>query len=482
MTERKQDRPELKRLNRQAVDIDFDGGTLTSDGGLVLLREVDRTLDLIRRIDEAIPDPRDPLYTSHAQAEILTSRIFGIAAGYEDGNDHQELRHDSAFQVAAGRTPAQNDYHDEHGPLASPSTHSRFENRIDAKAIFKLHEILVDTFLDSYDVPPDEIILDYDATDDPTHGNQEQCYFNGFYDGYCFLPLYVFCGDQLLVSYLRPSSVGAAHHAPAVTKLLVEKIRSRWPDVNIIVRGDGGFAIEKMMRWCDKNDVNFVFGLPKNNVLIGNIACEMTRASILYSQSETKQTIFKWFRYRTQKTWDRHRWVIGKAEHSAKGANPRFVVTNLPSSEGIVDATYERLRIDGRPFRQVKDPGTNCTPVQNPEEFYRTMYCPRGEMENRIKEQQLCLFADRTSCTQFMANQFRLMLSSFAYVLLDGIRRLGLSGTKQSRWRVDTIRLRLLKIAARVRVTCRRVVFHLASHCPSKAVFENVLSRLCRTG
>ena len=200
MTERKQDRPELKRLNRQAVDIDFDGGTLTSDGGLVLLREVDRTLDLIRRIDEAIPDPRDPLYTSHPQAEILTSRIFGIAAGYEDANDHQELRHDSAFQVAAGRTPAQNDYNDEHAPLASPSTHSRFENRINAKTIFKLHEILVDTFLDSYDGPPDEIILDYDATDDPTHGNQEQCYFNGFYDGYCFLPLYVFCGDQLLVS------------------------------------------------------------------------------------------------------------------------------------------------------------------------------------------------------------------------------------------------------------------------------------------
>ena len=482
MTERKQDRPELKRLNRQAVDIDFDGGTLSSDGGLVLLREVDRTLDLIRRIDEAIPDPRDPLYTSHAQAEILTSRIFGIAAGYEDGNDHQELRHDSAFQVAAGRTPAQNDYNDEHGPLASPSTHSRFENRIDAKAIFKLHEILVDTFLDSYYVPPNEIILDYDATDDPTHGNQQQCHFNGFYDGYCFLPLYVFCGDQLLVSYLRPSSVGAAHHAPAVTKLLVEKIRSRWPNVKIIVRGDGGFAIEKLMRWCDKNDVKFVFGLPKNNALNGHLACEMTRASILYSQTKTKQAVFKWFRYRTRETWDRHRWVIGKAEFSAKGANPRFVVTNIPSSEEIVDATYERSRINGRQVRRVKDSGTNCTPVQNPEEFYRTLYCPRGEMENRIKEQQLCLFADRTSCTQFMANQFRLMLSSFAYVLLDGIRRLALSGTKQSRWRVDTIRLRLLKIAARVLVTCRRVVFHLASHCPSQRVFENALARLCRTG
>ena len=484
MTERKQVQPELKRLTRQAVDVDFDGGTLTSDGGLVLLREVDRRLDLIRRIDEAIPDPRDPLYTSHPQSEILTSRIFGIAAGYEDANDHQQLRHDAAFQVSAGRTPAQNEYDDEHGPLASPSTHSRFENRIDARVIFKLHEIFVDTFLDSYDEAPDEIILDYDATDDPTHGNQEQCYFNGFYDGYCFLPLYVFCGDQLLVSYLRPSSVGAAHHSPAVTKLLVEKIRSRWPDVKIIVRGDGGFAIEKLMRWCDRNDVKFVFGLPKNNVLNSHIACEMTRASILYSQTGTKQAVFKWFRYRTRKTWDRHRWVVGKAEHSAKGSNPRFVVTNIPSSEGIVDPTYERerLRINGHSFGQLKDPGTNCTPVQNPEEFYRTMYCPRGEMENRIKEQQLCLFADRTSCTQFMANQFRLILSSFAYVLLDGIRRLALSRTKQSRWRVDTIRLRLLKIAARVRVTCRRVVFHLASHCPSQPVFESVLARLCRTG
>ena len=247
------------------------------------------------------------------------------------------------------------------------------------KTIFKLHEILVDTFLDSYDEAPEEIILDYDATDDPTHGNQQRCCFNGFYDGYCFLPLSVFCGDQLLVSYLRPSSVGAAHHAPAVTKLLVEKICSRWPKLKIIVRGDRGFAIEKLVRRCDRNDVKFVFGLPKNNVLNGHLACEMTRASILYSQTKTKQAVFKWFRYRTSKTWDRHRWVVGKAEYSANGTNPRFVVTNIPSSEAIVDATYERSRINGRHVRRVKDSGTNCTPVQNPEEFYRTLYCPRGK-------------------------------------------------------------------------------------------------------
>jgi hypothetical protein len=482
MTKRNRKRPALKRLRRQAVEVDFGGGTLTSDGGLVLLREVDRRLDLVRRVNLAIPDPRDPFYTSHPQVEILTSRIFGIAAGYEDANDHHSLRHDPAFQVAAGRTPAQNNYDGDESPLASPSTHSRFENRIDSNAIFKLHEVLVDTFLDSFDEPPQEIILDYDATDDTVHGNQDRRYFNGFYDSYCFLPLYVFCGDQILVSYLRPSSVGAAHHARPITKLLVQKIRQRWPDVKIILRGDSGYANERLMRWCDKNDVGYIFGLQKNDVLVREIACEMTRARIKQSHLGGKQACFKWFRYRTTKTWDRHRWVAGKAEYTGKGANPRFVVTNLPSSEGIVDTTYHRPLVDGKQLRALNEPGTLCSPARNPEEFYRTMYCMRGEMENRIKEQQMCLFADRTSCTKFMANQFRLMLSSLAYVLVDGLRRLALSGTEHARLRVDSIRLRLLKIAARVKVTCRRVTFHLCSHCPSAAIFDAVMLRLCRSG
>ncbi|TWT74715.1 Transposase DDE domain protein [Planctomycetes bacterium CA13] len=482
MTDRKRKRPALKRLRRQAVDADFDGGTLTSDGGLVLLREVDRRLDLIRRVDQAIPDPRDPIYTAHQQDEILISRIFGIAAGYQDANDHDALRHDPAFQVAAGRTPAENDYSEGAYPLASPSTHCRFENRIDSKAIFKLHEVLVDTFLDSFDEPPEEIILDYDATDDTVHGNQERRFFNGYYDSYCFLPLYVFCGDQILVSYLRPSSVGAAHHARPVTKLLVQKIRSRWPDVKIILRGDGGYADEPLMRWCDKNDVGYIFGLPKNKVLVREIACEMTRARIQQSYLGGKRACFKWFRYRTSRTWDRHRWVVGKAQYTGKGANPRFVVTNLPSDAGIVDTTRHRPMVDGKrqPW-EVKEAGTQCSVAWNPEDFYRTMYCMRGEMENRIKEQQLCLFADRTSCTRFMANQFRLMLSSLAYVLVDGLRRLALSGTEHSRLRVDSIRLRLLKIAARVQVTSRRVVFHLCSHCPSAALWDDVMLRLCRS-
>jgi hypothetical protein len=481
MTQRKRNRPTLKRLRRQAVETDFDGGTLTSDGGLLLLREVDCRLNLIPRIDAAIPDPRDPLYTLHPQVELLTSRIFGIAAGYEDANDHEQLRHDPAFQVAAGRTPAENHYECGQSPLASPSTHSRLLNRIDSKTIFKLHEVLVDIFLESFDEAPEEIILDYDATHDPVHGNQDQRFFNGFYDGYCFLPLYVFCGDQILVSYLRPSSVGAAHHVCGVTKLLVQKIRSQWPNVKIILRGDSGFANERLMRWADKNDVGYVFGLQKNNVLIREIACEMTRARIQYAELGTKQACFKWFRYRTQKSWDRHRWILGKAEYNDKGANPRFVVTNLPSEEGIVDEVYHRPRINGKQVSCLKTRGTLCSVARNPEEFFRALYCPRGEMENRIKEQQLYLFADRTSSTEFLANQFRLLLSSFAYVLVDGLRRLGLSGTKHARLRVDTIRLRLFKIAARVRVTCRRVVFHLASHCPSADLFEHVLIRLCRS-
>lgn len=482
MTKCKRQRPVLKRLARQAVEVDFEGGTLTSDGGLVLLREVDRRLNLTNRIAEAIPDPRDPRYVSHTQAEILISRIFAIAAGYEDGNDHHELRHDPAFQVAAGRTPAENNYEENgHYPLASPSTHSRFENRIDSKTLFRLHEVLVDIFLDSFEEPPEQITLDYDATDDTIHGNQEQGHFNGFYDSYCFLPLYVFCDNQPLVAYLRPSSVGAAHHTPGITKLLVNKIRSRWPEVRITIRGDSGFAIEQLMRWCDKNDVDYVFGLQKNSVLIGKIACEMTRARIQHAQHGGTQACFKWFRYQTTKSWDRHRWVVGKAEYSDKGSNPRFVVTNLPSDDGIEDEVWSRPLVDGKQLRQLKKPGTLCSVAQNPEVFYRTMYCARGEMENRIKEQQLYLFSDRTSCPDFLANQFRLLLSTFAYVLLNEIRREALSDTPQRTWRVDTIRLRLVKIAARVRVTCRRIIFHLSSHSPFQDVFEHSLIRLCRS-
>jgi hypothetical protein len=468
------------RLRRQAVEVDFDGGTLTSDSGLLLLREVDRRINLISRIDKLIPDPRDLRYAIHTQAEMLTSRIFAIAAGYEDVNDHQQLRHDAAFQVTAGRTPAENNY-DLRSPLASPPTISRLENRIDSRTCLKLSELFVDVFLESYATAPREIILDYDATDDLVHGEQECRHFNGFYDGYCFLPLYIFCGDQLLAAYLRPSNVGAAHHVRPITKLLVAKIRSRWPNTKIILRADSAFANNRLMSWCEKNDVGYVFGLQKNSVLIEKIASEMQQAKDHYTSQKQKTTCFKWLRYRADR-WETYRWVIGKAEHGDKGPNPRFVITNLPSSEGVVDDIPLRVKQkDGRKVRRIRA-GIPCSVARNPREFYETLYCMRGEMENRIKEQQLYLFADRTSCHGFMANQFRLLLSSFAYVLLDALRRLALSGTNEARWRVDTIRLRIIKIAARVRVSCRRVIFHLASHCPFEQIFKTVMHRLCLTG
>jgi hypothetical protein len=479
MTDRTRNKASLKRLRNQAVEVTFDGGTLTSDAGLLLLREADQRLKLIERIARVIPDPRDPRYVVHSQVEMLTSRIFGIAAGYEDGNDHLQLRHDPAFQVAAGRTPAEMNYLD-NLPLASPSTLSRLENRVYEETLFELHEILADTFLDSFEVPPEEIVLDFDASDDPTHGNQEKNYFNSFYDGYCFLPLYVFCGDQLLVSYLRPSSRGAAHHARPVTKLLVQKIRSRWPNVKIILRGDSGFAKERLMRWCDKNNVHYVFGYPINPVLQRHIACEMTLARIQHAKAGKKIRRFKWFRYKAN-GWDRNRWMVGKAEYTDQGPNSRFVVTNLFGYEGLADATYSRPRINGKQVRTFTL-GTPCSVAFNPERFYDTMYCQRGDMENRIKEQQLYLFADRTSCTNFMANQFRLLLSSFAYVLVDGIRRMALEGTEAARWQVNTIRLRLFKVAARVQVTVRRVHFHMASSYPYIAIFELACSRLSLTG
>lgn len=475
--------PKLKRVCGRRVEVDFAGGTLTSDGGLLLLREVDQRLDLIRRAAEIIPDPRNPLYVVHQQAEMLTSRIFGIASGYEDGNDHDHLRHDAAFQVAAGHVPAEGQYEeDSKRPLASPSTHCRLENRIDTKTSIRLHELFVDIFLESFSKAPEEIILDYDATDDKIHGNQEQRHFNGFYDDYCFLPLYVFCGDQMLVSYLRPSSVGAAHRARAVTKLLVQKIRSRWPKVKIILRGDSGYSSSRLMNWCDRNDVYYVFGLQQNAVLNRKLACSMTLAKIRYGITGEKQSCFRWFRYRTQRTWNRSRWVVGKAEFGDQGENPRYVVTNLPSDQGVVDDEFYWTRVNGKSTIKTRKTGNDCWPIEDPEQFYRTTYCPRGEMENRIKEQQMCLFADRTSCTKFNANQYRLILSSMAYILVDGIRRLALQGTKQARLRVDTIRLKLFKIAARVRVSCRRVLFQLASHCPQAKLFKHVLMRLCRSG
>jgi hypothetical protein len=308
----------------------------------------------------------------------------------------------------------------------------------------RISEVLVDQFIASHDRPPDHLILDFDATDDPVHGRQEGRFFHGYYDNYCYLPLYVFCGDELLAAYLRPSNIDAAKHSRAILKLLVRRLRAAWPGVKITVRADSGFCRWRLMRWCDHNGIGYVLGLAKNAALGRAARDEIERAERQFRRTGRPQRVFGSFAYAAA-TWDRPRRVIVKAEHTAQGANPRFVVTNVPG---------------------------------DPQELYDDVYCQRGEMENRIKEQQLDLFAGRTSCRRFLANQFRLLLSSAAYLLVQALRRTALAGTELAEARVGTIRLKLLKVAARVAVSARRVVFHLASSYPYRGLFERIAERL----
>jgi hypothetical protein len=429
---------EFSRLSPKKIQADFDGGTLTSDGGAVLLREVDRGLGLIDAINACIPDPRNQDLIIHQQRTLLAQRIFGIALGYEDLNDHQTLREDPLFQTITERGI------DQELPLASPPTLCRLENRVTRKSLAQMAEVFVEQFINSHRCPPRQIILDFDATDDAIHGNQEGRFFHGYYDHYCFLPLYVFCGKQLLVSYLRPSKIDAAKHSSAILKLLVRRFRQVWPEVRIIFRGDSGFCRWRLMRWCDKHDVGYIIGLAKNSVLRAQAREWMEPSAQRYQQTLQKQRLFGEFMYGA-KTWDRRRRVIVKAEHLQKGANTRFIVTNLPG---------------------------------DPQELYDDLYCQRGDMENRIKEQQLYLFADRTSCHDFLSNQFRLMLSSAAYVLMETLRRVGLKGTELAYAQVSTIRWKLLKIGARVRTSVRRIVFHLASGYPLQNLFYQIVNRL----
>ena len=433
----------FSRVSRKKIQADFSGGTLTSDGGGLLLREVDRRIGLIDQLADCLTDPRDPVKVRHDQRTMLAQRIFGLALGYEDLNDHDELRHDPLFCVLAEKAP------DAASSLASSPTLCRLENRIDRKALARLSAVFVEQFVASFDKPPTELILDFDPTDVRVHGDQERRFFHGYYDHYCFLPLYVFCGSQLLVAYLRPSNIDGALHARAVLRLLVKRLRQAWPDVRILFRGDSGFCRWKLMRWCEKNRVDYVIGLARNEVLKRLAEPFMQAAEDEYKKTGQKVRDFHDIAYAAE-TWDHERRVIVKAERLAEGPNLRFVVTN---------------RCDLCP---------HCV--------YDTTYIPRGDMENRIKEQQLMLFADRVSCHSFAANQFRLLLSSAAYVLVEALRRTALAGTELATAQVNTIRLKLFKVAARVVVSVRRVVLHLSSAYPLQRVFRQIQRRLCTTG
>lgn len=424
---------------KRRVEADFSGGDITSNGGVVLLRQADRLLGLTSSVARRLDDARQQGKVAHGLKDMLRQRVYGIALGHEDVNDHAGLRHDLALQTAAERDR----------PLASPSTLSRFENAADRRWAWLIHEVLVDGFIASFDAAPMELVLDFDATDDVVHGHQEGRFFHGYYDRYCFLPLYVFCGDRLLVSYLRPAKIDGAKHAWAILALLVGRLRQAWPRVRIIFRGDCGFCRHKMLAWCERNGVGYIVGLARNARLAPLAAAWMTAAERGFAATGAKQRLFGEFTYAAG-SWNTERRVIARIEHGppkgAKGgANPRYVVTNLA---GDAKELYERL------------------------------YCARGDMENRIKEQQLDLFADRTSCHKWWPNQFRLLLSSLAYTLLETIRRVGLKGTDMARAQAGTIRLKLLKIGAVVIRNTRRVRLMLSSAYPDQGLFISVAQRL----
>ena len=448
---------EFEAVDGKKIVAGFDGGTITSDAGVLLLGRLDRGLGLIHRLAACFTDRRDPRLVEHRVETLVGQRVFALALGYEDLNDHDELRHDPTFAVLAGKLAAKRA---DCAPLAGKSTLNRLEHKpkrgpgkyhkIDYDA-GRLEALFADLFLDAHKRRPKEIVLDLDATDDPIHGDQEGRFFHGYYDRYCYLPLYIFCGRFLLAAKLRPANIDGAAGALEEVSRIVGQIRARWPKVRITLRGDSGFCREELMAWCETKGVDYLFGLAPNPRLKAVLAREAWQAKRLCERTGKAARLFRDFAYQTETSWSRPRRVVGKAEHlpaggdrageGRGGANPRFVVTSLA-----------RKRIDARAL-------------------YEDLYCARGEMENRIKEQQLDLFADRTSSATLQANQLRLWFSSMAYVLLNELRRIALRHTRFADATCGSIRLKLLKIGALVRQSVRRIKFAMASGFPCQTEF-----------
>jgi hypothetical protein len=425
----------------------FDGGEGTTEAGGLLLGATDRAIGLVGRFAACFGDGRAQAQVEHTVETMVAQRVFGIALGYEDLIDHDHLRHDPVLAVLAGKLDAKRQ---NCAPLAGKSTLNRLEHApLRASRYHKIgHDpvaiegLFVDLFLEAYQTPPKEIVLDLDATDDPLHGHQEGRFFHGYYDCYCYLPLYVFCGRHLLAAKLRQSNIDASAGAKDEVARIVGQIRARWPRVKILLRADSGFARDELMTWCETNGVDYVFGLARNDRLVGAIVDDLAAVELESLAQGGPVRRFADFPWRTLDSWSRARRVVAKAEHLPKGSNPRFVVTSLPATE-----------LDARTL-------------------YEDVYCARGEVENRIKEQQLDLFADRTSAATMRANQLRLWFASFAYVLLEALRRIGLRHTQFATATCGTIRLKLLKIGAQVRKSVRRIKVAMASACPYQAEYH----------
>jgi hypothetical protein len=431
----------------------FDGGAITSDAGALLLGATDRAIKLMDRFAACFHDVRRQDLVEHEVVTLVGQRVFGIALGYEDLNDHDELRHDPMMAVLAGKLEARRAAC---APVAGKSTLNRLElSRLEPSRYHKISHnpiaikrLMVDLFLEAHDRAPSEIILDLDATDDPVHGEQEGRFFHGYYDCYCYLPLYVFCGRHLLDAKLRRASLDAADGAVEAVARIVARIRRRWPKVRILVRADSGFARDELMAWCEANGVHFLFGLAQNARLNAMIADELAQAEAKSRRTGKPARSFKEFRWQTRNSWSRERRVVAKAEFTGGEANPRFVVTSLTRCE--------------------------CKPKY----LYEKLYCARGEMENRIKECQLDLYADRTSSATMRANQLRLWFAAMAYVLLCALRRIGLQDTRFDNASCGTIRLKLMKIGALVRISVRRIKIAMASGCPTATVWGDAALRL----
>lgn len=432
---------EFARVESRAVVAAFDGGAITSDAGGLLLGATDRTLGLMDRLAGCFTDHRRAGLTEHSLRTLVGQRVFGIALGYEDLNDHDELRHDPVLATLTGKLEARRE---DCAALAGKSTLNRLElSRSEPTRYHKIsHDparieaLFVDLFLEAHDEAPEQIILDLDATDDPIHGRQEGRFFHGYYDAYCYLPLYIFCGRHLLAAKLRRSNIDGAAGACEEIARIIGQIRQRWSDTRILLRADSGFCRETLMVWCETNKVDYLFGLARNKRLVAEIEVELAVALEESSQTGQPARRFKDLQWRTLKSWSRSRRVVAKAEATQGGTNPRFVVTSLDPAEAEMRHLYEDI------------------------------YCARGEMENRIKECQLDLFADRTSSATMRANQLRLWFASMAYVLLDALRRIGLADTQFARATCGTIRLKLLKIGGLVTISVRRVKIAMASAYP----------------
>jgi hypothetical protein len=429
------------------VEAAFDGGAATSDAGALLLGATDRAIRLIGRFADCFEDGRDAGLIEHTVETMVAQRVCGIALGYEDLVDHDQLRHDPVLATLTGKLQAKRKGC---APLAGKSTLNRLEHAPLTPSRYHkighdggaIERLLVDLFLEAGPRVPEQIILDLDATDDPLHGRQEGRFFHGYYDCYCYLPLYVFCGSQLLAAKLRRSNIDASAGAVEEVTRIVGQIRARWPKVKILLRADSGFARDGLMTWCEAERVGYVFGLARNERLVGAIVDELAAAEAENLASGRPARRFADFAWRTLDSWSRERRVVAKAEHLPKGSNPRFIVTSLAADE-----------IDARTL-------------------YENVYCARGQVENRIKEQQLDLFADRTSATTMRANQLRLWFASFAYVLLDSLRRIGLRHTQFATATCGSIRLKLLKIGAQVRYSVRRIKVAMTSACPCQTEFH----------